>query len=70
VVLPDRQLQGGEIRTANVLSGSRRADPVEGRSRSPLVWPIAVGRPVIKVQLSVALQDDEWQVPAAAVIGA
>jgi Putative transposase len=46
------------------------------KSRSPwrggvvrrLVWPVAVEWPLPKVQRSVALQDDEWQVPAAAVI--
>jgi hypothetical protein len=31
--------------------------------------PIAAEWPLLKVQRSVASQDDEWQVPAAAVIG-
>lgn len=47
------------------------------KSRSPwqggfvlsLVWPIAVEWPLSKVQRSVASLDDEWQVPAGAVIG-
>lgn len=34
-----------------------------------LLWPIAAEWPLLKVQRSVASQDDEWQVPAAAVIG-
>lgn len=46
------------------------------KSRSPwrvgvarhVVRPIAVKRPLQKVQRSIAAQDDEWQVPAAAVI--
>jgi hypothetical protein len=34
-----------------------------------LASTITVERPLLKVQRSVASQDDEWQVPAAAVIG-
>ncbi len=30
--------------------------------------PIAAERPLLKVQRSIASQDDEWQVPAVAVI--
>jgi hypothetical protein len=33
------------------------------------VRPIAAEWPLLKVQRSVASHDDEWQVPAAAVIG-
>jgi hypothetical protein len=33
------------------------------------VWPIAAEWLLLRVQRSAALQDDEWQFPAAAVIG-
>jgi len=35
----------------------------------PLVWPIAVEWLLLKVQRSVASQEDEWQVSAGAVVG-
>ncbi|MBP6627575.1 MAG: hypothetical protein KA187_09205 [Arenimonas sp.] len=52
-------------------SPARREPPIAlaGRSRSALVWPIAVEWPLLKVQRSVASRDDELQVPAPAVIG-
>ena len=34
-----------------------------------LVWSIAIEWPLLKVQRSVASQDDEWQVPVVAVFG-
>ena len=40
----------------------------EGVARQ-LVRPIAVEWPLLQMQRSVASQDDEWQVPAAADIG-
>lgn len=33
------------------------------------MWPIAAEWLLLRVQRSAALQDDEWQFPAAAVIG-
>lgn len=48
-----------------------REEPVawrEGVTRH-LVRPFAAEWPLLKVQRSVASQDDEWQVSAAAVIG-
>lgn len=48
---------------------AKSRSPWRGGVVRPLVWPIAVERPLLKVQRSVASQNDEWQVPAAAVIG-
>jgi hypothetical protein len=50
---------------------SQRKEPPQnpGRFTRQLVRPIAVEWLLLKVQRSVASRDDEWQVPAAAVIG-
>jgi hypothetical protein len=50
-------------------SVAKSRSPWRGGVVRPLVWPIAVEWPLLEVQRSVASQDDEWQVPAAAVIG-
>lgn len=52
-----------QLRIAKSLSPWR-----EGVARQ-LVRPIAVEWPLMHMQRSVASQDDEWQFPAAAVIG-
>jgi len=48
-----------------------REEPIAlvGRSRSTPSLAIVLGWPLLKVQRSVASPHDEWQVPAAAVIG-
>jgi hypothetical protein len=48
---------------------AKSRSPWRGGVVRPLAWPIVVEWPLLRVQRSVASQDDEWQVPTAAVIG-
>ncbi len=48
---------------------AKSRSPRRGGVVRPLVWPVVVEWPLLKVQRSVASQGHEWQVPAEAVVG-
>lgn len=51
------------------VQGREEPVPLAGRVALRLLWPMAVEGPLLKSQRMAVSQNDEWQVPAAAVIG-